>query len=149
MRLWHAKHFTWFHWQLQKPPTWQGSRHESPSEATPLALFPALAGAQEFSPVYYSCQWGTEKKTLSHNKICLETDIYCMCCTCKNKKNICVSPYPLITHCNKYCRLKLSNIWAYLLVGSVQAFLPTLPALRCGAGSPCTEHLLYPDMQNT
>lgn len=76
VRLWHAKHFTWFHWQLQKPPTWQGSRHESPSEATPLALFPALAGAQEFSPVYYSCQWGTEKKTLSHNKICLETDIY-------------------------------------------------------------------------
>lgn len=72
-----------------------------------------------------------------------------MCCTCKNKKNICVSPYPLITHWNKYCRLKLLHIWAYILVGSVQAFLPTLPALRCAAGSPCTEHLLYPDMQNT
>lgn len=76
MRLWHARHFTWFHWQLQKPPTGQGSRHESPSEATPLALFPALAAAQEFSPVYYLCQWGTEKKTHSHKEICMETDIY-------------------------------------------------------------------------
>lgn len=33
MRLWHARHFTWFHWQLQTPPTRQWSRHESPSEA--------------------------------------------------------------------------------------------------------------------
>lgn len=33
MRLRHARHFTWFHWQLQTPPTRQGSRHESGSEA--------------------------------------------------------------------------------------------------------------------